>query len=99
MFLGRLRSLLPDRNMCGAVAGVGLWVPAAPALAQSHPGKARHQVEFGGPYVAKRRREDFELAVDDPVMMRDEALRCGVVLVEAEMRWGHGERPDGLAGR
>src|SRR5258708_36042591 len=39
------------------------------------------------------------MAILSPVVVRDEALRCDVVLVEAQMRGGHGERPDVLAGR
>lgn len=96
--LRSLRLLLADRNVCGAVANEGLTFPAAPALAQRHAREPRHQVEIGGPYVTKRRREDLKLPVDDPVVVRDKALRCDVVLVEADMRWGYGERSDGLPG-
>ena len=51
--------------MLAAVARERLPLPAAPALAQGQPGEARHQVQLGRPHVAKRHREDLQLAVDD----------------------------------
>src|SRR6266540_1800928 len=93
-----LRRLLPDRDVTPAVAGEGLSVPVAPALVQGHAGQARHQVQFRGPHVAERRGEGLEPAIDDPVVVGDGDLRGDVVLLEAEVRRGHAERVDGLAG-
>lgn len=45
--------------------------------------------------VAERDRENIELAVDDPVVVRDKPLRGDLALVEAQMSRAHGERPDG----
>src|SRR4030095_11718459 len=74
-------------------------LPIAPALAQAHPGETRHEVKLRRPDVAKRHRVEFELAVNDRVMMGDQPLGRDVVLVEAEVRLAHVERPDRLARR
>src|SRR5207302_2262089 len=89
-----LRWLLPDRYMLPAAVREGLTVPVAPTLAEGHSGESRHEVQFRRPYVAKRRRKGLQLAIDHPVVVRDDALRCDVVLVKAEVRRGHGESPD-----
>ena len=90
---------LPDGDVLGALARERLAPPPRPALAQRHPGEARHQVELGRPHVAERHRVQLELAVDDPVVVGDQALRRDVVLVEAEPRGVDVERADGLARR
>ena len=41
-----LLGLLPDRDMAAAGAGEGLAVPVAPPIAQSHPGKASHEIQL-----------------------------------------------------
>src|SRR5919199_1353660 len=91
--------LLPDRNVLGALARERLTLPAAPALQERHPGEPCHQVELRGPDVAKRQREELDLTVADPVVVRDQALPDNVVLVESEMRRGHVEGLKRLAGR
>ena len=37
---------LPDRDMAAALAREGLPVPVAPPIAESHPGKASHEVQL-----------------------------------------------------
>src|SRR5205823_9840071 len=93
-----LPRLLPDRHVLRAVARERLALPAGPAFAERHAGEPRHQVELGRPDVPERNRQDVEPAVDDAVMVGDEALPRDVVLVEAEPRRTHGEREEGLAG-
>src|SRR6186713_915668 len=85
--------------MLAAVAGERLPPPAAPPLAQSHPGELRHQVELRGPGVPERDRVALELPVDHPEVMGDKALSCDVELVEPPARLAHVEREDRLAGR
>ena len=75
-----------------AVARERLPVPAAPALAQAHPGQLRHEVELRGPGVAERNREALEPSVDDPEVMGREALRRDVVLVDPPARLAHDGR-------
>jgi hypothetical protein len=41
-----LLGLLPDRDMAATLAGEGLAVPVAPPTAQSHPGKAGHEIQL-----------------------------------------------------
>src|SRR5829696_6239786 len=84
--------------MLPAVAGEWFAFPAAPAFSRGHPGEPSHQVQLCGPHIAKRHRIPLELAVDGPVVMRDQALRGDVVLVKAKPGRAHGERPYGLAG-
>ena len=85
--------------MLAAVARERLALPSAPALAQAHPGELRHQVELGGPRVAERDRETFDLPVDDLEVMRREPLVRDVVLVDAPSRLAHVEGVERLAGR
>jgi hypothetical protein len=46
-----------------------------------------------------RRRVGLELVVDHPVVVRDRDLGRDVILLQAEVRRGHGERVDGLTWR
>ena len=85
--------------MAPAVARERLTVPTAPPSAQSHARKSGHEIKLGRPNISKRGREGLELAVHQPVVVRDRDLGRDVVLLEAEMRWGHIERVEGLAGR
>jgi hypothetical protein len=41
-----LLGLLPDRDVAAARAGEGREVPVAPPIAQSHPGKASHEIQL-----------------------------------------------------
>src|SRR3954453_23353241 len=66
--------LLPHRDVLLAVVAERLAVPAAPPVAQRHPGEPGHQVELRRPHVAERHREDVEPAVDRAVVVRDQAL-------------------------
>jgi len=45
------------------------------------------------------RREGLEVTIDHPVTVRGRELRRDVVVLEAKMRRGHGERMDRLAGQ
>src|SRR4029453_4942699 len=76
---------LPNRNVLGALARERLPLPTAPALAQRHAREPRHQGKLRRPHIAKRRRDDVDLAVLDPVVMRDESLPDNVVLVKADV--------------
>src|SRR4029453_18615904 len=76
---------LPNRNVLGALARERLPLPTAPALAQRHAREPRHQVKLRRPHIAKRRRDGVDLAVLDPVVMRDESLTDNVVLVKADV--------------
>src|SRR6266508_1563550 len=96
--------------MLGAFAGEGLSLPSAPAFAEPHSGDSGHQVELGWPYVAIRRGEDLELAVDGPVVMGEQDLRGyitealdllvlrGQVHDRVEHQVGEAERPVDLGG-
>ena len=95
----RLVRLLPDRDVLAAVARERLALPAAPALAQPHPGELRHQVVLGRPRVAERHRETSTLPSDDLEVMRDQPLVRDVVLVDPPVRLAAVEDVEGLAGR
>src|SRR2546430_13539177 len=71
-------ALLPDRDVLAALTRERLAVPAAPALMQRHPGQPRHQVELGGPDVAKRHRQAAGPVAPPPVTVRDPALAGAV---------------------
>src|SRR5439155_20647537 len=91
--------LFPARDGGGALAREGIALPSAPALAQAHPGDARHQVELGRPHVAELPREDLELVADRPPVVRVGDLRGHVgVLVETNIPWAVSEHSGRLAG-
>src|SRR4051795_1055383 len=96
---GSAGSLLPDGDVLRALARERLPVPAAPALAQPHPGHARHQVELLRPDVAERRRAEAPVAVNEREVMRDEPLALDVVLVDPDMGLAEVEHVEALSRR
>src|SRR5262249_14630340 len=96
----RLRGLLPHRHVARALARERLTVPVGPPFTQGQAGGASHEVELGRPRVPERRREGLEPSVDDPVVMGDRDLLGEIdVLLEAEVRRRHRERPEPLPAR
>src|SRR6266516_6396374 len=89
-------TFLPVRDVAPAVAGEGLALPVAPALAQGHPGESRHEVQLGRPSVALRRRVGFKLAVYHPEMMGKRDLPRKVILLETQ---GYCQAANRLPGR
>ena len=82
-----------------AVARERFALPSAPALAQSHAGKLRHEVELRGPHVAEGTRGALDRPVDELEVVRDQALPRDVVLVDPPMRLAEVEDDVRLAGR
>src|SRR4051794_38714124 len=89
----------PDGDVLAALAREGRAVPILPALAQPHPGEARHQIELGGPDVPERKRRFPPHPVLRPEVVRDEPLARDVVLVEAQVLGAHVEREEPLTRR
>ena len=91
--------LLPDGDVLAAVTRERLAPPAAPALAQRHPGELRHQVELGRPHVPERHRRGSTRPSTSSKWCEIEPLVRDVVLVDAPVRLARVEDADGLAGR
>src|SRR6267143_3916166 len=94
-----LRRLLPYRNVAPAFTREGLTFPATPPFAQRHSSESCHQIQFGRPHIAERRRKGLKFPVHHPVVMGVRVLRRDIIFLEPEMCRGHLERVDGLARR
>src|SRR5207244_7624648 len=95
----RLLQLLPYGDVLAALGSERLAVPAAPALAQAHPGNLRHEIELRGPDITERHRGTLETATDIIEMVRDQSLVGHVVLVDPPMLVARREDVHRLAGR
>src|SRR4051812_24298064 len=89
----------PHGHVLSALTREGLAPPAAPAVAQRHPGELRHQVELRRPDVAERHRVLLDRAADGLEVMRDEALAGDVVLVDTPVRLAALEDAERVPGR
>src|SRR5215831_4763805 len=91
--------LLPDRDVLAALARERLALPAAPAVSEPHSGELSHEIEFRGPRVPERHRQEFPAPVDEIEVMRGQALARDVVLVDAPVRVAPVEDDEPLSGR
>jgi hypothetical protein len=72
---------------------------SAQRVAQAQAGHPGHGVQLGGPRVAERDRAQLGVAVAQQDVVRDEALRHDVVLVDADVVPGDAEGAEALAVR
>src|SRR3954471_5837456 len=89
----------PDRDVFAAFAREWFALPPAPAVAQPHPGKLRHEIQLRGPRVPEGNREPLDSPVDELEVMGREPLPRDVVFVDSPSRLAHVKGVEGLAGR
>src|SRR3954470_14144100 len=95
----RFHRLFPDRDVFAAFARERFALPPAPAVAQPHPGKLRHEIQLRGPRVPEGNREPLDSPVDELEVMGREPLPRDVVFVDSPSRLAHVKGVEGLAGR
>src|SRR4051812_32766526 len=78
------RSASVDRDVPPALGGEGLLLPAAPAVLETQPSNARHQIELARPGVAGDDRRDTHSSTGQHHVALVETLRHGIMATDVE---------------